>query len=188
MAYAFFISENYLKTNSPLSGNIDIGEVYPFAKTAEETYIQEAIGTKLFDRLIESLNASPQDPNSDEIVLMKKIRSCLVWLTCYDAIPFLATKIRNIGVVKQEGADLKSASESEVKDLTKKCKDKADFYMKLLQSYLCLNSHKFPEYNCSNCDELFPNPFISNSSDLAIDRSDKENRLGQFHRKWTKRP
>lgn len=174
MATAFFISETYLKNNSPLSGNVDIGELYPFAKSAEDTYIQEAIGTKLFDRLIDSLNASPQDPNANEIVLMKKIRSCLVWYTCYDAIPFLATKIRNIGVVKQEGPDIKSAGQSEVKDLIQKCKDKADFYMRSLQRYLCYNSDLFPEYSCDGCEDLFPNPNVSNSSDLAIDKNDSE--------------
>nr|WP_298660949.1 DUF6712 family protein [uncultured Flavobacterium sp.] len=186
MATAFFISEKYLKDNSPLSGNIDINEVYPFAKSAEETYIQEAIGTSLFNKLIDTLNASPQNPNSDERTLMKKIRSCLVWYTCYDAIPFLATKIRNIGVVKQEGNDLKSASEAEVKDLINKCWGKGEFYKKLLQLYLCDNSSKFPEYNCSNCSELYPNPYVNNTSDLAIDRNDKDNRNADYYRKWIK--
>jgi hypothetical protein len=52
MANAFFISETYLKDNTPLSRNIDMVELYPFAKTAEEVYIQEAIGTNLYDDLI----------------------------------------------------------------------------------------------------------------------------------------
>ena len=186
METAFFISEKYLKDNSPLSGNIDINEVYPFAKSAEETYIQEVVGTRLFNKLISTLNASPQDPNADEITLMKKIRSCLVWYTCYDAIPFLATKIRNIGVVKQEGGDLKSASEAEVKDLIKKCWDKGEFYKKLLQMYLCENSSKFPEYNCGGCSELAPNPHINNTSDLAIDKNDNDNRNAEYYRKWIK--
>lgn len=184
MAYAYFISETYLKNNSPLSGNVDMNELYPFAKSAEDTYIQEAIGTKLYDRLISALDASPQNLNSDERVLMRKIRACLVWYTCYDALPFLATKIRNIGVVKQEGNDIKSASEAEVRDLVKKCKDKGDFYLKLLQMYLCENSSLFPEYNCNNCSELYPNPNVSNSSDLAVDRSEPENSSANFYRKW----
>jgi len=55
---AFFISETYLKDNSPLSRNIDMVELYPFAKTAEEIYIQEAIGTALYDDLIAKIIAN----------------------------------------------------------------------------------------------------------------------------------
>lgn len=186
MASAFFISENYLKDNSPLSGNIDIKEVYPFAKTAEEVYIQEAIGTRLFDRLVSSLTASPKNTTVNEIVLLKKIRSCLVWYTCYDALPFLATKIRNVGLVKQAGDNLESATDQQEIRLEKKCKDKGDFYLRILQNYLCENSNLFPEYRCSgwNCSEITPNQTVSNSSDLAIDRNDCDNYDTAFARKW----
>ena len=101
MANAFFISETYLKDNSPLNRNIDMDELYPFAKTAEEIYIQEAIGTALYDDLIAKIIANTLSAN--EIELCKKIRSALVWWTVYDAIPFMATKIRNIGIVEQNG-------------------------------------------------------------------------------------
>lgn len=184
---AFFISEKYLKDNSPLSGNIDIQELYPFAKTAEEIYIQEAIGTRLFDRLAASLEASPKNTTSDEVTLLKKIRSCLVWYTCYDALPFIATKIRNIGVVKQEGPDIKSAEDNSVINLAKKCKDKGDHYLRMLQMYLCENSSLFPEYSCSgwNCSELMPNPNVSTSSDLAFDRNDNSEEIDtKFARKY----
>jgi hypothetical protein len=183
MATAFFISERYLKDNSPLSGNVDISEVYPFAKSAEEMYIQDAIGTQLYDRLIESLTASPKNTTDNETILLRKIRSALVWFTCYDALPFLAIKVRNIGVVKQSGDNLESATREDVSYLRKACKDKADFHMKMLQGYLCENSSLFSEYRCSgwNCSQLFPNTNTSNSSDLAIDRNDIDT---DFARKW----
>ena len=187
MASAFFISETYLKDNSPLSGNVDIKELYPFAKTAEDIYIQEAIGTCLYDHLISTLTASPPNYNSDEMELMKKIRAALVWFTCYDALPFIGTKIRNIGVVQQTGENLSSASDLKEAALRKEIKNKADFYLKRLQDYLCANSTLFPQYNCScsSCANIQPNVNVSNSCDLAFDNDLTNNDINtRFIRKW----
>jgi hypothetical protein len=186
MATAHFISKTYLVEHSPLSGNIDIKEIYPFARTAEEIYIQEAIGTKLFDRLIESLNASPKNTTANETILLKKIRSALLWFTCYDALPFLDIKVRAVGIVRQGGDNLQSVNREDISYLRKECKNKADFYLTMVQKYLCENSSLFSEYRGGNwgCSELFPNTNVSNSSDLAIDKNDGDDIDTDFARKW----
>lgn len=175
MSKAFFISEKYLKDNSPLSGNVDIAELYPFARTAEEIYIQEAIGTNLFDYLItaldNSVNGSPAAAlSADDKTLIRKIRDCLVWYTCYDAIPFLAMKLRNIGIVKQTGDNMTSAETTDLHWLRKECKNKGDFYLKRLQDYLCANKSLYSAYKCGTGDQLDPNKKIPSSScDIAFD-------------------
>ncbi len=171
MANAFFISETYLKDNSPLNRNIDMDELYPFAKTAEEIYIQEAIGTALYDDLIAKIIANTLSAN--EIELCKKIRSALVWWTVYDAIPFMATKIRNIGIVEQNGENLSNADVSIQARLEDRVRKKALFYMDMLQRYLCENQSLFTEYCCANwnCSQLLPNSNTSNSCDLAFDKN-----------------
>lgn len=173
MANAFFISETYLKDNSPLSRNIDMAELYPFAKTAEEVYIQEAIGTNLYDDLIAKIIANTLSAN--EIILCKKIRAALVWFTIYDALPFIHTKIRNIGTVKQNGENLETADRSDVSYLRKEVKNKADFYLRRLQGYLCENQDLFTEYCCSNwdCSKILPNTNVSASCDLSFDRTNE---------------
>lgn len=167
---AFLISETYLKDNSPLSGNVDIAEIYPYTKTAEDIYIHEAIGTCLYDRLIAGVIAN--NLNANETVLVKKLRDVLVWYTCYDALPFIAIKVRNIGVVKQIGDKLESATTSDLSFLRKECKNKGDFYLKRVQDYLCCNGNLFPEYscNCAKCDKLIPNTKSPGTScDVAFD-------------------
>lgn len=183
---AHFISETYLKNNSPLSGNIDIGEVYPFASTAEETYVQEVIGSKLFDRLVESLNASPKDTTANEIILLKKIRKALVWYTCFDALPFLDIKVRNIGIVRQAGENLTNASREDITYLRDQCMNKAKTYMVMVQKYLCENGTLFSQYRGGNwgCSDLFPNPHTSSASDVAFDKNDNNDIDTDFARKW----
>lgn len=171
MANAYFISETYLKDNSPLTRNIDMDELYPFAKTAEEVYIQEAIGTALYDDLIAKIIANTL--NANEITLCKKIRSALLWFIVYDALPFIHTKIRNIGTVKQNGENLETADRGDVSYLRKEVKNKADFYLRRLQMYLCENQNLFSNYCCANwdCSQLLPNPNVSSSCDLSFDRT-----------------
>lgn len=183
MPNAFFIDQTYLKDNSPLAANIDIEEIYPFAKAAEDKLIAETVGSCLYDRLIESLNASPQDYTSDEATLMRKIRDCLVWYTPYEALPFLSMKIRPLGVVKQSSENITNVDTSELSYLRKSCKDNGDHYKKLLLIYLCENSSLFPEYNCSGCQEIIPITKMSNTSDLAIDRN-CDDADTDFMRKW----
>lgn len=187
MATAHFISETYLKNNSPLSGNVDIGEVYPFARTAEEIYIQEALGTKLFNRLVESLNASPKDTTDNEVTLLKKVRSALLWYTIYDALPFLDIKVRNIGVVRQAGENLTSVNRDDVTYLRDQCLGKAKQYMDLVQKYLCENGEDFEQYRGGtwDCSELYPNTRSFGASDVAIDHNDNKNDIDtDFARKW----
>lgn len=181
---AFFISMTYLKENSPLSSHNDDNEIYPYIKSAEDTYIQEAIGTKLFERLISSLIASPKNTTANETALLFKIRDCLKWYTCYDALPWLDIKIRNIGVVQQSGDNLKNTDRENISYLRKICKDKGDFYCRIMQKWLCEKSSLFPEYNCSgwNCSDITPSRPVGNSCDLAFDKYEALDT--DFARKW----
>lgn len=171
---ALFISETYLKENSPLSAHTEANELYPFMKASEDTHIQEAIGSKLYTRLMEGITASPQNINSDERALLFKVRDALMWYICYDALPFLHIKIRNIGVVKAKDDNLESADRADVSHLTNKCKGKADFYLRIMQRWLCENQLKFPEYTCGcgNHADLQPNRTKVLNCDLAFDNNE----------------
>lgn len=175
-ARAFFISEVWLKDNSPLSGNVGIEEIYPFAKTAEDVYIQEVIGTPLFNRLVASLTASPKDTNADETALLKLIRNALMWYTLYDAAPFFWVKMRNIGLVKQGGDNLETLSSSDMEKLRVEFMDKAKFYTKRLVDYLAVNRQKFASYSGPyTWADLYPNPSVSSNCDLAFDKNCRTN-------------
>lgn len=184
MANAFFITETYLKDNSPLSGNVDIAEIYPFVREVENSYIQEAIGTRLFNDLITKLNVdSTLATYPDDLTLMRKIRDVVLWYTIYDALPFLAIKIRNIGIVKQTGEGHESASREDVSYLRKYCKDKGDFYLKVVQDYLCYYHTLYPTYKLGTKNDMIPNTTAPQPNcDIAFDRNESES--SAFYRKW----
>lgn len=167
---AFFITESYLKANNPLSDNIDVKELYPHVKTAQDIYIQEGIGSTMYERLVESLTASPKNTTDDEVELLKKIREALAWYTAYEALPWVWVKIRNIGLVKQTGDNMEATSQTEMNHLRKELKNKADYYLKKVQDYLCCNKNLFPDYTCGGCDRCSSGPTKKgNSSAMAFE-------------------
>ena len=171
MEKAFFISERYLKDNTPMGDNVDIKDIYPFAKTAEDIYIQEIIGTPLFNRLVTGLTASPRDITSDETTLLTIIRDALKWYILYDAVPFFWVKLRNIGIVKQNGDNLETVSSSEMEKIRVEFMDKAKFYSKRLVTYLYTNHGKFSQYSGPyQWSDLYPIKSISANCDLAFEK------------------
>lgn len=186
MAHSFFITETYLKDNSPIGGNVDIKDIYPFAKTAEKIYIQEAIGTSLYDDLVTKI-AADNDLSGypNELILARKIREAVLWYTCYEALPFISIKLRNIGAVKQTGDNLESVPYDEIEKLRHECKKKGDFFLQRVQDYLCkYGKSLFTAYGEETSDELSPN--MDNptpSCDIAFDRSLTDD-YREFYRKW----
>lgn len=181
MEYAYFISETWLKDNSPMGANVEVKDIYPFAKTAEDIYIQEAIGTPLYNRLIASLTASPKNTTADEIILLKLIRNALMWYILYDSLPFFWIKIRNLGLVKQTGENKETVSASEMDKLRVEFMDKAKFYMKRLQDYLCVNRSKFSQYSGPySWSDLYPNPKVGSNCDLQFENKTDVKNLRRY--------
>jgi len=173
MAQALLIDEIYLKENSPLSANIDMSEVYPFVRSAQEIYVAEAIGTSLLNYLIETITNGPPYTAEDEVVL-NLCRNALVWYSTLDALPFIWIKLRNIGLVKQSGDNMASVDSSEMEIIKNECKTKAAWYGNRLISYLCANGSKYAAYNkgCWSCGDVGPTSKPSSSVDLFFPESD----------------
>jgi len=173
MSEAIFIDEIYLKQNSPLSSNIDVEEIYPFAKSAEDRYIHEALGTSFYNYLKGILTASPQVISINNQVVLDLIRDSMVWYTNYDALPFIWVKLRNIGLVKQSGESMETVSESEMQLIRNECKDKAVWYINRLKAYLCANGKLYEQYNqgCWSCGDISPTGVKSHGIDLYFDKN-----------------
>jgi len=89
-----------------------------------------------------------------------------------DALPFIAIKIRNIGLVNQSGENISNTDRANTSYLRQELKDKGDFYLKRLQEYLCEYDNLFPAYTLGTRDDLIPNyDAPSPNCDIAFDKS-----------------
>ena len=150
---AQFISLEYLKSNTAISGNVDPSELLPFITEAQNIYIQELLGTRLYNQLVEAvynLNyASPvQALTNEQINLLNVIQPCLAYYTMYVSIPFTMIKWKNKGLQKGNNPETGSVSAElrETQYLRENILTSAKFYADRVATFLCNNSADYPFY------------------------------------------
>lgn len=150
MASAIFCSETWLKNNTPLPSNIDVKEIYPFQKLAQEKYGRSVFGDALYERLVSGVVNS--NLTADETTLLEKFRFALGFYILFEAMPFLQTKIKNIGIVSTADDKQTNASRQDFKDLRNDILGNAEYYLNRVKVYLCNNVSLYPEYTATNED------------------------------------
>lgn len=163
----FFVSDIWMKKNTPLCKNVDVDDLYPFVNVAQDKYIKDLLGNNFFNHLKAELETNTL--NANEINLLKLIRPCLAYYICVEALPFLSTKIRNKGVMTATSDTANSVGINELKYLRQECLNQAEYYLKIVQKYLCENSNLFPEYNSDNNDIVYPSNRLGSTCDLAFE-------------------
>lgn len=169
MITARFISEKYLKEQTPISGNVDVADLLPFVDVAQEIDIQEVIGSKLYKVLMAAVAGS--SVSADEADLLNLIRPMQAYYTLFRAIPFLQAKVRNKGVLAGEAEAAKTVDVDQLKWLRNEAKNLGEFYAKRLQDYLCENGKLFPAYAQPD-NPLWPNSGVSYQCDLTLEEDD----------------
>lgn len=184
---AIFLSENWLKENTPIPSNLDVKEIYPFYKISQDKYIRDVLGDALYNSLSASIIATKGSPaiplTPDQITLLELIRPCLAYYCIYESIPFLATKIKNIGVNSTADDKQINAELARVKELRQEVLNNAQYYMVRIENYLCKYHTLYPEYVFTN-DDVNPNTKAGYVSDLYIDPEFIDEKfIKQYYRK-----
>lgn len=156
---ALFFTESWMKENTPLGQNVDYQDIKPFIEPAGDMYIKPEIGKSLYDRLKQSI--IDNDYNSDELILLNLIRPAVCYYTLYMAMPFIQTKIRNAGLVKNADTTIQTISRQDMLDLRQETLNLASFYLGKITEWMCLYSSKYPQY--SNPDPLNDKSILDNT-------------------------
>lgn len=148
-----FINPQYLRDNSILNDNIDAKVLQPIIRQSQDKYIQQTIGTKLYETLIAMVVAanpalmSPTPIPTDYIILIEEyIIPVLVQYTVWEAIPFLNYKFRNKAIGTQGSDNTTPATLDEVNFLRDNVLSTAQFYAERMTQYLLFNTSLYPEY------------------------------------------
>ena len=144
----YFITETYLKTNTPITANVDVTDVTPYVKTQSDLRIQPILGTYFYNYLLAQYNAQTLTP--DEELLVEKIKPCIAWYSAVDAVFGLSYQLKNKGLQQQNGDYSTSVSRSEVAFGMEHYEEKAAFYERRLREWLKeqvkANPNIFPEF------------------------------------------
>ena len=158
MAAVLFIDRTDLVRNSILDGNVDTDKFVFFIQTAQEIHIQNYLGTKMYNALINAILAGIDLPENArwKTLLDEYVVSMHIWFTQVDYIPFASYQIRNGGMFKHRSENAETVSKDEVDYLVEKARTNAEWYSRRFIDYMSFNQTLFPEYTSNTNDDIYP--------------------------------
>lgn len=158
MAFGLFITRNDIIKNTPLGGAIDADALLPFVRTAQEKYLLNLLGTVLYNKLQDDIEAGSSFTGYYQTLVQDYVKPTLIWYSCVEYIPFSAISFKSNGAVKHISETSVSPGKNEVDYLLSKALDNAGYYSTRLQDYLLANTSNIPEYTQSVGDatQIYP--------------------------------
>ena len=156
--FGLFITRNDIIKNTPLGGAIDADALLPFVRTAQEKYILNLLGTVLYNKLQDDIEAQTPFTGRYEELVDDYIKPTLIWYSCVEYIPFSAVQFKSNGAVKQVSEQSVQPGKNEIDYLLNKALNNADYYATRLQDFLIAYNTDLPEYNESvgNSTQVYP--------------------------------
>ncbi len=160
---ALLVSEQRMKQWTQLDDNVRMNEITPHIIQAQDIYIQNVVGTRLYDRLKAGVIAD--DLTADEKLLLNEyVGTTLMQYALYLILPSIKYKIANQGILNGTSEETSPTSLDELRFLRQATLDTAEFYSKRLVQYFSDNPNLFPEYQNPGTDGMMPdkrNPYFS---------------------------
>ena len=163
----FFISEEYLKTNTAINENVDSGELRYCILTAQNINIQETLGQELYEKIIFDVSANTI-ANQYKFLLDKYIVPSTVAWAYYHGLDNFLVKWVNVGLVQNRNEQGTAIDIRTFKYLKDSARSTAEFYDTNTRRYLCAKSNLFPEYNVVKIEKIQPERGSANRRSIAL--------------------
>lgn len=155
MVQALFVSREDIVKFTAVSGNLDVDKFIQWVKVAQDTHIQNYLGTKLFDKINDGIvNANLTSPYT--MLLNVYIKQMVIHWTMVEFLPFAAYTIANKGVFKHNSENSTNVEKSEVDYLVEKERSIAEHYTRRFIDYMSFNQSSYPEYNTNSNADMYP--------------------------------
>lgn len=142
-----FISVDTIKERTGLHNNVDEKLVNPEILTVQDMYILPALGTGLYNRLQDGIQAN--DLTANETTLLDTyITPTLVYLVMAELPMGLSYQFYNKGMIRKTGEAQSEPSTQDIIDVANHYRTRGEFYKQRLILYLKQNatSTVFPQY------------------------------------------
>jgi len=159
MAKVLFITETDLKRHTIVDGNVDNNKLLQYVEIAQDTHIQQYLGTKLTDKLLSEIeNSTIEDVGKEDYLKLLKnhVKPMLIHWAMVEYLPFAAYTLANKGMYKHQSENSESVNKSEVDFLVEKQRSIAQHYTRRFIEYMCANRSKYPEYNDNTTGDVYP--------------------------------
>jgi hypothetical protein len=156
--FAFFISEQDVKKNTPIDENVDSKLLQAAMRAAQDIYIRDIIGSGLYDKICNDINGAGLAGNYLTLV-NSYIAPCLYHLVITQSMLPMTYKMMNKSVSTRTSDNSNPVDMDALVMIERRYNEKANYYAERLRDYLCENNTLFPEYNNpgSGLDTIQPN-------------------------------
>lgn len=174
MTNVLLISEDKIKENSNLNDNFFGKNLRTPIREAQDIGLQSIVGECLYKRILDLVSTG--DIKLPENIAYKDlldnyIQDYLLYMVLSNSVLTANVKMANMGSVLTNDEHLVNLSQAEAELLRKNYEDKADFYCKRLQAFLCQNYDAYPELKeceCGCCYTIKPNLKSAVSSQIWL--------------------
>jgi hypothetical protein len=154
------ISEQKLKSNTPINDNVDSSELRFSIQQAQQIFIQETLGTNLYEYILDLVKTGDiNDPIKVDYkeLLNNFITPTLISYSYYLALDNFWVKFVNIGLQNMRS---EQGTPIDIRGLTylkNNARDNAQFNDNLMRRHLVFNNWKYPQYTLTtNNGQLIP--------------------------------
>lgn len=155
MPKVLFITPKDLKRFTMLNGNLDDDKFIQYIEIAQEIHIQTYLGTKLYNRLRNDIEAGTL--NADyQLLLDDYIKPMVIHWAMVEYLPYAAYQVANGGVFKHSSETSETVSKTEVDYLVNKQMGTAQHYTRRFIDFMCYNQTTYPEYNRNVNSDVYP--------------------------------
>lgn len=154
------ISEQKLKSQSPIDPNVDSDELRYGIQQAQNIFIQETLGTNFYEQILNQVESGdislPQNIYNKEL-LDNFIQPTLVAYSYYLILDNQFVKLVNVGLQQFRSEQSQPIGIKEFTYLKDSAKDRAQFLDNLMRRHLVFENWKYPEYTrVLNNGQLIP--------------------------------
>ena len=148
------IDSDYIKERSTIMSNVEDAFITPHVFAAQDIYIQQILGSNLYDAMMTDFVQSAQTFASSKYVTLNEsyIQPCLLYYTLYECIDDLYAKYTNKSIVVQNSENSTVISEEYLSKRKDDYLNKAEYYSQRITNYLLDNQTTYTEYLTSDGD------------------------------------
>jgi len=148
----YFVTEQFLKTNTNITQNVDAKDLAPYIALSVKTYIQPILGYNFTNDLLTKFNAGTTSSIEDELI--EFVQFVTAFYSAYDAIPNLSFRVSNKGIQSQSGDYSASEGIAAVEYIRQNVLKFAKVHEGNMRAFLDLNKDSFPVYLASTNNEI----------------------------------
>jgi hypothetical protein len=147
------ITENYVKSNSPVTDLVQFKDLSSHIDTAQFLYLRVQLGSEFYEHICNAY--ANQTLTNDEITLVQDyIQPAVMWRSLAQALPFMQYNLRAKGLMINSDDAASAASMDDLKFILNEVKNRAEAAEEYLRVYLCKFASLYPAYK--NQDGLTP--------------------------------